>query len=65
MEKEDLSSAKKFPKAGMPFLACGIVFFVLGLTMDRPALWAIGPAFIALGIASSDKPRQDPENGAQ
>jgi membrane protein implicated in regulation of membrane protease activity len=35
---------------GIAFLACGVTFLATGLATHLIALWAMAPAFIALGV---------------
>jgi hypothetical protein len=45
-----MDSAKTFQILGFVFLLCGVTFLTVGITTKLVALWAMGPAFIGLGV---------------
>ena len=46
-----MDSIKSLLIIGFVFLANGIVFLIVGLTTHLTVFWALGPSFMALGIA--------------
>ena len=48
---EPASDRNRRPRAGFPFLLCGIAFAGVGLATHQTAFLAIGPAFVVIGIA--------------
>lgn len=53
-----MDARKHLRSAGLAFTGCGIVFLALALASRYATLIAIGPAFVALGLALLGKSQQ-------
>lgn len=45
-----MDSTTSYLPLGLVFFCCGVALLVLGLVTQAVALWALGPALIALGV---------------
>ena len=52
-----MDSTRTMLTLGFVFTACGLTFLVVGLTTHLVALWALGPAFMGLGIVFLATPK--------
>lgn len=47
---DERGDARRLAATGLSFLGCGLVFLVVGGVIHLPAMAAVGPALMALGI---------------